>query len=124
MSGEGDVCYVWEPRPCGRCLSPAARTESSATKFSPEDLAGSIEAPKQPVGKQCAPGNAGSSQTLSLIQARPPADRQPRAHGSSSHDGKQGHRSASLEAARLVREQQGYLLLLQRQTTLKARMWE
>ncbi|KAM7294821.1 hypothetical protein ISCGN_024326 [Ixodes scapularis] len=85
---------------------PAPRTESRATQFSLEDLAGPSQAPKQPAGKQGAPGNAGSTQTPQSIQARPPADRQPRA-SSSSQDGERGRRSNPSEAARLVTEQQG-----------------
>ncbi|KAM7313401.1 hypothetical protein ISCGN_003266 [Ixodes scapularis] len=85
---------------------PAPRTESRATQFSLEDLAGPSQAPKQPAGKQGAPGNAGSTQTPQSIQARPPADRQPRA-SSSSQGGERGRRSNPSEAARLVSEQQG-----------------
>ncbi|KAM7312911.1 hypothetical protein ISCGN_009815 [Ixodes scapularis] len=85
---------------------PAPRTESRATQFSLEDLAGPSQAPKQPAGEQGAPGNAGSTQPPQSIQARPPADRQPRA-SSSSQDGERGRRSNSSEAARLVTEQQG-----------------
>ncbi|KAG0440020.1 hypothetical protein HPB47_016431 [Ixodes persulcatus] len=88
------------------CRGPAPRTESMATKFSLEDLAGPFLAPKQPAGKQGAPGNAGSTQTPQSIQARPPADRQPRASGS-SRDGERGRHSNSSDAARLVTEQQG-----------------
>ncbi|KAM7288005.1 hypothetical protein ISCGN_031694 [Ixodes scapularis] len=84
---------------------PAPRTESRATQFSFEDLAGPSQAPKQPAGKQGALGNAGSTQPPQSIQARPPADRQPRA-SSSFQDGERGRRSNSLEAARLVTEQQ------------------
>ncbi|KAM7307539.1 hypothetical protein ISCGN_011175 [Ixodes scapularis] len=86
--------------------NPALRTESRATQFSLEDLAGPSQAPKQPAGKQGAPGNAGSTQTPQSIQARPPADRQPRA-SSSSQGGERGRRSNPSEAARLVSEQQG-----------------
>ncbi|KAG0421907.1 hypothetical protein HPB47_002229 [Ixodes persulcatus] len=85
---------------------PAPRTESRATQFSLEDLAGPSLAPKQPAGKQGAPGNAGSTHLPQSIQARPPADRQPRA-SSSSQDGERGRRSTTSEAARLVTEQQG-----------------
>ncbi|KAG0416638.1 hypothetical protein HPB47_006253 [Ixodes persulcatus] len=85
---------------------PAPRTESRATQFSLEDLAGPSQAPKQPAGKQGAPANAESTQLPQSIQARPPADRQPRASGS-SQDGERGRRSNSSEAARLVTEQQG-----------------
>ncbi|KAM7298056.1 hypothetical protein ISCGN_018685 [Ixodes scapularis] len=85
---------------------PAPRTESRATQFSLEDLAGPSQAPKQPAGKQGAPGNAGSTQPPQSIQARPPADRQPRA-SSFSQDGERGRRSNSSEVARLVTEQQG-----------------
>ncbi|KAG0445283.1 hypothetical protein HPB47_017372, partial [Ixodes persulcatus] len=85
---------------------PAPRTESRATQFSLDYLAGPSQASKQPAGKRGAPGNAGSTQLPQPIQARPPADRQPRAIGS-SQDGERGHRSTPSEAARLVTEQQG-----------------
>ncbi|KAM7307577.1 hypothetical protein ISCGN_011213 [Ixodes scapularis] len=85
---------------------PASRTESRATQFSLEDLAGPSQAPKPAAGKQGAPGNAGSTQTPQSIQARSPADRQTRASGS-SQDGERGRRSNPSEAARLVTEQQG-----------------
>ncbi|KAG0443835.1 hypothetical protein HPB47_014474 [Ixodes persulcatus] len=86
--------------------SPAPRAESRATQFSNEDLAGPSQALKQPAGKQGAPGNAGSTQLPQSIQARPQADRQPRASGS-SQDGERGRRSTPSAAARLVTEQQG-----------------
>ncbi|KAG0430649.1 hypothetical protein HPB47_022502 [Ixodes persulcatus] len=101
VSGEKGILVV-EPSPGG----PAPRTESRATQFSLEDLAGPSQAPKQPARKQGAPGNAGSTHLPQSIQARPPADRQPRA-SSSSQDGERGRRSTPSEAARLVTEQQG-----------------
>ncbi|KAG0444769.1 hypothetical protein HPB47_013402 [Ixodes persulcatus] len=57
VSGEKGILVV-EPSPGG----PAPRTESRATQFSLEDLAGPSQAPKQPAGKQGAPGTLWSSQ--------------------------------------------------------------